>query len=355
MNSPQHLDCSPRIVTLGGGHGLYHLLRGLKTYTNNLTAIVTVADDGGSSGMLRQELGMPAPGDIRNCMQALSNAEPLLKQLLDYRFPGDSLAGGSLAGQSFGNLLLAALNGISPSFDQAVLNMQQVLAITGQVLPVTADNIQLEACFENGTRVIGESKIGKSKKTQNCRIHRIFLIPPNPSPLPKALEAIRHADLILLGPGSLYTSLIPNLLVPGIADALRSSRVPRIYLANLMTEGGGTEDYTVGDHITALYAHGGNGLFTSCLVNSAPIPDSLLKQTTKDGIAPLVVDRERILSLGIDLFEHPILSTTCGHVCHSPSRLAQWIQEFYESRAIKLFPDHLGHQYVLESAQITID
>ncbi|MDF2838945.1 MAG: YvcK family protein [Evtepia sp.] len=348
MNSTPHPECSPRIVALGGGHGLYHLLRGLKSYTNNLTAIVTVADDGGSSGTLRKELSMPAPGDIRNCMQALSNAEPLLQQLMDYRFPG-----GSLAGQSFGNLFLAALNGISPSFDQAVLNMQQVLSITGQVLPVTADNVQLTAFFENGSSVVGESKIGWAKKTQNCRIHRVALIPPDPTPLSKALEAIHQADLILLGPGSLYTSLIPNLLIPGIADALRASPVPRIYLANLMTEEGETEGYTVGDHITALYAHGGNDLFTSCLVNSASIPDSLLRQTSEYGVAPVAVDRDQISALGIELFEHPLFSTSSNQICHSPSLLVQWIQEFYESRAIKLFPDYLGHQYVLE--QMTFD
>lgn len=346
ISNPPNPECSPRIVALGGGHGLYHLLRGLKTYTKNLTAIVTVADDGGSSGLLRQELGIPAPGDIRNCMQALSNAEPLLKQLLDYRF-----SEGSLAGQSFGNLLLAALSGISPSFDQAVINMQQVLAITGQVLPVTTDNVQLAACFENGTGVIGESKIGLAKRTQNSRIHRVSLIPPNPTPLPKALEAIRQADLILLGPGSLYTSLIPNLLVPGIADALRSSQVPRVYLANLMTEAGETEGYTVGDHISAMYAHAGQDLFTACLVNSSPIPQSLLQQTAEAGIAPVCVDRECIASLGIELFEHPLVSSSMDTICHSPTHLTNWIREFYESRAIKVFPDHFGHRYVLESDQ----
>ena len=344
LSPPPHPEHSPHIVAIGGGHGLYTLLRGLKSYTKNLTAIVTVADDGGSSGMLRQELGMPAPGDIRNCMQALSNAEPLMKQLMDYRF-----SEGSLAGQSFGNLLLAALNGISSSFDQAVSIMQQVLSITGQVLPVTADDIQLAALFENGSSVVGESKIGKMKKHQNCRIRQVSLLPPNPRPLEAAIEAIQSADLILLGPGSLYTSLIPNLLVPGIADAIRQNPVPRLYLANLMTEEGETEGYTVGDHIKALCAHGGDGLFTACLVNSAPIPSRFLAQNMTEGEAPVVVDKDAIAALGVELFEYPLVSNSSPQICHHPASLASWIWAFYESRAMKVFPDYMGRQYILES------
>ena len=189
----------PRIAAIGGGHGLSNMLRGLKQYTENLSAIVTVADDGGGSGMLRQDLGMPPPGDIRNCMEALANTEPLMRELMQYRFTE-----GTLAGQSFGNLFLAALNGISDSFEEAVSRMSQVLAITGRVLPVTSDNIQLVAEFENGTQVVGESKICDFKKQQDCRIHHVNLIPAKPEPLPSALEAIRDADLILLGPGTCW-------------------------------------------------------------------------------------------------------------------------------------------------------
>ena len=189
----------PRIVAIGGGTGLSTMLRGLKRHTNNLTAIVTVADDGGGSGVLRQELGMLAPGDIRNCLEALANVEPLMGELLHYRFTE-----GSLKGQSFGNLFLAALNGVSGgSFDVAVSRMSQVLAITGRVLPVTTCNVQLEAEFENGTRVLGESKIFYCKKREDCRIRRVRLLPERPPALQAALDAIAQADMILLGPGSL--------------------------------------------------------------------------------------------------------------------------------------------------------
>ena len=205
----------PRIAVIGGGHGLSNMLRGLKRYTENISAIVTVADDGGGSGMLRQDLGMPPPGDIRNCLEALANTEPLMSELMHYRFTE-----GSLAGQSFGNLFLAALNGISTSFDAAVSRMSQVLAITGRVLPVTTADVQLEAEFENGASVIGESKIFYCKKKEDCRITKVRLIPEHPRALPEAVEAIREADMIVLGPGSLYTSIIPNLLVDGIVEAI---------------------------------------------------------------------------------------------------------------------------------------
>lgn len=338
-------EYSPRIVALGGGHGLSNLLRGLKSYTKNLTAIVTVADDGGGSGMLRRDLGMPAPGDIRNCMQALSNVEPLMERLLDYRFTE-----GSLQGQSFGNLLLAALNGISASFDEAVSGMQQVLAITGRVLPVTADNIQLAALLENGARVVGESKIARAKREENCRIRQISLLPPDPKVLPEAIRAIEEADLILLGPGSLYTSLIPNLLVPGIADALRRAAVPRIYVSNLMTQEGETEDYTVGDHIDALYAHGGPGLFTACLVNSDPIPAPLLRAAWEaGGIAPVVLDHARVEAMELELITCPLVALEAELICHDPCCLTQAIRAVYEARAIQVYPNLPGRRYMLET------
>ena len=245
----------PKVAVIGGGHGLSNMLRGLKQYTENISAIVTVADDGGGSGMLRQDLGMPPPGDIRSCMEALANTEPVMRELLHYRFTE-----GSLAGQSFGNLFLAALNGISPSFDAAVRRMSQVLAITGRVLPVTTADVQLEAEFENGATVVGESKIFYCKKQEDCRIRQVRLIPSRPKALPEAVSAIADADMIVLGPGSLYTSIIPNLLVDGIVKAIRESDALKVYVCNVMTQEGETEGYTVSDHIAAIFAHSAQGL-----------------------------------------------------------------------------------------------
>ena len=228
----QQWERGPKIVAVGGGTGLSTMLRGLKKYTRNLTAIVTVADNGGGSGALRNDLGMPPPGDIRHCMEALANTEPIMETLLTYRFPE-----GVLAGQSFGNLILAALNGITGSFEEAVTEMSHVLAITGRVIPVTSADVQLEAVFENDARVVGESQIAAFKREQDCRIHHVHLIPRNPKATPAALEAIGEADLILLGPGSLYTSVIPNLLVEGVAQALARAEAPKIYPAGTGSPG----------------------------------------------------------------------------------------------------------------------
>ena len=206
----------PRIAAIGGGHGLSSMLRGLKRYTKYITAIVTVADDGGGSGMLREDLGMLPPGDIRNCIMALANTEPTMEQLLNYRFTE-----GSLTGQSFGNLFLAAMNGISGSFDEAVQRMGDVLAITGRVLPVTNQNVYLEAEFDNGSRTLGESKIFYAKKINDCRIRQVRLVPEHPQALQDSIDAILQADIIVIGPGSLYTSIIPNFLVDGICEAIR--------------------------------------------------------------------------------------------------------------------------------------
>ena len=315
----------PRVTALGGGTGLSTMLRGLKYYTNNLTAIVTVADDGGGSGMLRQDLGMPPPGDIRSCLQAMANAEPIMEDLLDYRFQE-----GSLAGQSFGNLFLAALNGISPSFDQAVARMSEVLAITGQVLPVTNENVNVVAQFENGTSVKGESKISAFKRAQNCRIAQVRMEPEHPAALPAALDAIRKADIILLGPGSLYTSVIPNLLVDGVAEAVAQSNALRIYIANIMTQEGETEGYTVSDHIQALFHHSYPGLFRLCLTNSTPIPESIALRYAQEGAEPIYHDVEKCRALGVELIDRPVAALENGLVRHNPGHLAHELMTIYE-------------------------
>ncbi len=318
----------PRVVALGGGHGLSTMLRGLKSRTRDLTAIVTVADDGGGSGVLRQEMGMPPPGDIRICMQALANVEPVMEQLLAYRFTE-----GSLTGQAFGNLILAALNGISDSFDQAVERMSQVLAISGRVLPVTNADVQLEATFENGTHVLGESKIFRFKKEQDCRIARVRLLPEHPTALPQTLEAIRRADLILLGPGSLYTSVIPNLLVDGVVEAICASKALKIYVCNIMTQDGETEDMTAGDHVAALLAHGAPGLVDLCLANTAPVREGLLERYETENARPIAVDRARIEKLGVEVVERPLADGSGDFARHDADKLAEAVLELYQERA----------------------
>ena len=326
------LDHGPKIVAVGGGTGLSTMLRGLKNYTRNLTAIVTVADDGGGSGMLRRDMGMLPPGDIRHCMEALANVEPVMERLLTYRFTE-----GTLAGQSFGNLILAALNGVTGSFEEAVAQMGQVLAVTGQILPVTSADVQLEALFENGSRVVGESQISDFKKQQDCRIQRVSLLPAAPKPLPAALEAIEQADLILLGPGSLYTSIIPNLLVDGIPQAIAQSRALKLYICNIMTQDGETEGYTAADHVQALMTHGVEGMLDVCLANSAPVPEELLERYRQEGAAPLVVDGTRITAMGLSLAEMPLISEEGGYARHDPIRLAEAVMEVYRRRAVRIF------------------
>ena len=318
----------PKITAIGGGTGLSTMLRGLKKYTKNLTAVVTVADDGGGSGVLRRDIGMPPPGDIRHCMESLANVEPIMERLLTYRFQE-----GSLAGQSFGNLILAALNGISDSFDQAVARMSEVLAISGRVLPVTNENVALEATFENGTRVLGESKISAFKKEQDCRIESVRLLPEHPKALPEAVRAIGEAELILLGPGSLYTSVIPNLLVDGIADAVRTSDALKIYICNIMTQDGETEGMTASDHVKALLDHSGPGLVDLCLCNSAPVRPGLVERYREEDAAPIVVDRAAIEALGVEAVTRPLASETLNYARHSFTRLADAVMELYNERA----------------------
>lgn len=321
----------PRVAVIGGGHGLSNMLRGLKDYTENISAIVTVADDGGGSGALRQDLGMPPPGDIRNCLTALANTEPLMKQLMDYRFQE-----GTLAGQSFGNLFLAALNGISPSFDSAVRRMSEVLAITGRVLPVTTADVQLEAEFENGASVTGESKISYCKKKEDCRITKVRLLPERPKALPEALAAIQEADMIVLGPGSLYTSIIPNLLVDGIVDAIRASSALKIYVCNVMTQEGETEGYTASDHVSALFQHSAEGLFRLCLVNSSPIPADVAARYAEEGAEMLRYDTERCAALGVELVSRPIAMVRGGYVRHHPDKLAQELILLHAERSVRI-------------------
>ena len=331
----------PKITAIGGGTGLSTMLRGLKKYTKNLTAVVTVADAGGGSGVLRRDIGMPPPGDIRHCMESLANVEPIMERLLTYRFQE-----GSLAGQSFGNLILAALNGVTGSFEEAVAQMSQVLAITGRILPVTSADVQLEAVFENGARVVGESKISSFKKEQDCRIAHVALLPERPAALPAALQAIREADLILMGPGSLYTSVIPNLLVEGVVEAICRSEALKIYVCNIMTQEGETEGYTAADHVDALLSHGAPGLVDLCLANSAPVRPGLVEKYREEDAAPILVDRERIRAMGLELEEYPVASEGGDYARHDPDRLAAAVLDVYRRRAVRIFRGE--QRYIIE-------
>ena len=329
----------PRVTVIGGGTGLSTLLRGLKLYTKNLTAVVTVADDGGGSGMLRHDLGMLPPGDVRSCLEALANTEPLMQRLMHYRFTE-----GTLAGQSFGNLFLAALSEILPSFDQAVESLSQILAITGRVLPVTNENVRLVAELENGARVAGESSISGCNRRHGCRIRRVRLRPAGAQALPAVLEAIREADMVVLGPGSLYTSIIPNLLVGGVVDAIMDSGALKVYVCNVMTQAGETEGYTAADHIRALFDHAWPGLFDICLTSDSPIPRSIAERYLAEGAEPLLCDREACEALGVEVISRPVASVENDLVRHNPGHLARELMALHAERNMRLVePSTPGH------------
>ncbi|HHV99689.1 MAG TPA: YvcK family protein [Clostridiaceae bacterium] len=312
----------PKIIAIGGGTGLSTMLRGLKEFSSNITAVVTVADDGGGSGVLRQDLGMLPPGDIRNCVLALADTEPIMQQLLQYRFKE-----GMLKGQSFGNLFLAAMDGISSSFEEAVKKMCDVLAVTGRVLPVTLDNVQLCAELEDGTVICGESNIGKHNEWHPGKIKKVFLEPQPTKPLQEVLDAIKEADIIILGPGSLYTSIIPNLLVNGMCEALRNSEALKVYVCNVMTQPGETDGYSVFDHISAIEKHSFKGIIDCCIVNTADIPDYLKKKYNDDGAEMVRLDMELLNKAGIKVITGDYVSINNNYIRHNSRKLAATIVE----------------------------
>lgn len=313
----------PKIVVVGGGTGLSVLLRGLKKYTLNITAVVTVADDGGGSGKLREDLGMLPPGDIRNCILALADTEPIMEQLLQYRF-----SEGSLKGQSFGNLLIAAMNGISDNFEEAIGKINDVLAVTGKVLPVTTEDIILYAKLKNGKVIKGESQIPIKVKEYESEIQQVFIKPEQAKPLKESLEAIQNADVVILGPGSLYTSVIPNLLVGGIAEAIKKSQALKVYVANVMTQPGETDGYGVWKHIEAISAHMKEQVVDYVFVNNEPVPSEVFEKYRNDGAEPVIlneVDREMILKKGIKLKEGKFLEVRKQYLRHDAGKLSEQI------------------------------
>lgn len=315
------------IVAIGGGTGLSTMLRGLKRHIDDITAIVAVSDDGGGSGVLRTDLNMLPPGDIRNCIIALSNTEQLMSRLLSHRFHE-----GLLDGQSFGNLFLAALNQVTGSFYQSVRYMSDVLAITGRVLPVTTEDVHIEAEFENGAVVRGESNINTQKKLLDSPIRHIRMIPEHPKALSDTISAITNARLLIFGPGSLYTSIIPNLLVDGIVDAVRASNARKVYICNVMTQDGETENYTATDHIKALFDHSYDGLFDTCIANSAEISRELIKKYAAEGAEPMPINEEDFKKMGIKLILKPLISENTPLARHDPARLAEVIMDVYNGK-----------------------
>jgi uncharacterized cofD-like protein len=327
-----------RVVALGGGTGLSALLRGLKLHvvprhdpfpTNkrpivDLAAIVTVTDDGGSSGRLRRENRILPPGDIRNCMVALSKDEALLSRLFQYRFS----AGHGLVGHNFGNLFLAALTHITGDFAEAVRVSSRVLAIRGRIFPSTLSNVTLKAIRENGELVRGETRITASRS----RIKKLMLSPRNVRPLDESLQAIREADLILMGPGSLYTSILPNLLIPEIARAIARAQAPRVYIANLMTQPGETTDYSVAEHLRAIHEHVKPKIVDVVVANRQPVSAAVARRYRREGAAQVRVDAGRLREMGAQVLLGNLLEEH-NVIRHNPKRLAQLLLDGFGPRS----------------------
>ncbi len=326
-----------RVVAIGGGTGLSMVLRGFKHFVarpgqeserrpvSDLAAIVTVTDDGGSSGRLRREYSVLPPGDIRNCMVALSKDETLLGRLFQYRFS----SGAGLRGHSFGNLFLTALTHITGDFAEAVRESGKVLAIRGRIFPATTENVSLKATMTDGTIVSGETRIARCGK----KIRQLRLEPRHPRPLPEVLEAIEQADLILVGPGSLYTSILPNLLVSGVAEAIEASSATRVYIANLMTQPGETDGYSLADHVQAILRHTRRKLFDWVVANRRPISAEAVKRYRSQGAEPVRVDLERLRPLRVYCLLDEVLEEH-EVVRHDSIRLSRSIMDaFLASRS----------------------
>lgn len=311
-----------RVVVLGGGTGLSTMLRGLKKYTRNITAAVTVCDDGGSSGKIREELGLLPPGDVRNCLVALADAEPLMKNLIQHRFTN-----GSLKDQNFGNLLIAALTEVTGDFSEAVRKASSVLAVKGEVLPSALERATLCAQLADGTLLEGETTIAKSSKP----IEKVFLNPSFCAASPVVLEAISNADVIVLGPGSLYTSILPNLLLDGMKEAIRKSQALKIYVCNVMTQPGETTGFKASDHLKALFAHTGENFVDIVIANDRKIHESLLTKYAKSGAEPVLLDMENIKKYTVRVVHDDFVDES-DVVRHHSEKLAKAIVSLWVER-----------------------
>ena len=323
LREKDRLERGSKIVVIGGGTGLSVILRGIKKLTSNITVVVTTMDDGGGSGVLREDLGMLPPGDIRSCILALADTEEDMQELFQYRFKE-----GRLTGQSFGNLFIAALTGVYESFEKAVAKIHDVLAVKGRVIPVTAEDVTLCAELKNGEVIKGESKIAKGVLSSKSPIKRVYIEPSMVAPLDGVIPAIKDADIIILGPGSLYTSIIPNLLVNDIVDALTEVNSPKIYITNIMTQPGETDDYTVSDHIHAIQRHAGKKVIDAIIVNNEKMPDDILIKYKEDGAVPIYITRKEAKKLkkeGIQIYEDACADIKLGYIRHDADKIAEMI------------------------------
>ncbi len=322
----RYLERGPKIVAIGGGHGLSHLLLGLKEYTSNITAIVTVADSGGSSGRLREEFNIVAPGDIRNCLVALADAPALMGELFQFRFSKES----QLQGHNFGNLFLTAMFQLTGGdFEKAVKESSRVLAIRGKVVPSTVSNVHLVAEYVDGSRTEGEAKI----PARNVKIKCLSLTPENSVPTQEALEAIQDSDIIVLGPGSLYTSILPNLIIQGMAETIAKSSAYKIYVCNVMTQPGETDGFKASDHLQAIIEHTNQDIINACIINNALVPEAALDRYQTEKSYPVLADIETIKEMGPQVVATDLLSVK-DYVRHDSAKLIKALIKLIETHRV---------------------
>jgi uncharacterized cofD-like protein len=318
----KQINRGPKVVVIGGGTGLSVLLTGLKQFTSNISAIVTVADDGGSSGRIREEFDILPPGDIRNCLVALADAPALMRDLFQFRFDTAS----QLSGHSFGNLFITVMTRLTGDFEKAIKETSKVLALRGQVIPSTLNKVVLVARHKDGTTTVGENKIPKVRRL----IERVYLNPDKPQATPDAIKAIKEAQVIVLGPGSLYTSIIPNLLIKEIVDAIIASDAVKVYVCNAVTQPGETDGYSVSEHIKALLAHSHPEIIDYCVINTAEVPKDILRRYADQGSYLVVNDRRKIEEMGYRVIEDDFVIIEDTLIRHDHLKLAKIILGFIE-------------------------
>ncbi len=330
------LSKGPKVVVIGGGTGLSVMLRGLKAKTYNLTAVVTVADDGGSTGRIRQDLDIIAPGDLRNCLVALADKEGLMEKLFAHRFGGS----GNLTGHSFGNLFIAALIEVLGDVEEAMDATSKVLRVRGKVIPSSAEKLRLNAEMTDGRIVEGESQIPHA----HGKIKRVFTTPEHPKAIQSAVRAIQEADAIVLGPGSLYTSIMPNLCVPDIVQAVRTSKAPKIYICNVMTQPGETDDYTVSDHVKAINRQAGGRVIDFVIANNGDVDPAVLQRYVATGSHPVIIDKKEVSQAGATLILSDLINKE-NSATHDTKKLANVLFDLINALRTDLSPELL-HYYL---------